>query len=133
MQASVKWDGKWELDGTSPEADLIGQPGDARGVWAAAARSKRTLAAATAFAIRWNRDVHGDTCPHPPTRTPVMVGGQPGVLLAYNCGILVNMAVTVTHGVEYWFAFLDHGVAAANDPADHAIFMKMLSSVRFPG
>ena len=133
-QAYVKWDGKAELDGTSTAADLIGQPGETRGVWAAASPSKLDLAADAAFAIRWTAQVHGDYCPHRPNaRTHVMVGSRPGILLAYNCGILVNLAVTVAHGVEYWFSFVDHGLVAATDPADHAIFMKILSSVQFPG
>ena len=60
------------------------------------------------------------------------MGGQPGVLLAYNCGILINIAATVHHGVGYWFAFRDPAVAAATDPADHAAFMDILRSVQFP-
>ena len=132
-QAYVKWDGKSELDGTATEADIIGQPGETRGVWAAAAPTKLNLAAETAFAIKWNTDLHGDYCPRRPTmRTRVLVGHQPGVLLAYNCGILVNTAVTVHRGVEYWFSFVDHGVAAASDPADHAMFMRILSSIQLP-
>jgi hypothetical protein len=133
-QAYVKWDGKAELDGTSTAADLIGQPGETRGVWAAAARSKLDLAADAAFAIRWTTQVHGDYCPHRPNmKNHVMVGSRPGILLAYNCGILVNLALTVDRGVEYWFSFVDHGVVAATDPADHATFMKMLGSVQLPG
>jgi hypothetical protein len=65
-------------------------------------------------------------------RNRVTIGGQPGVLLAYNCGILINFALTVDHGVEYWFVFVDQGVPAATDPTDHAPFLKMLSSVQFP-
>lgn len=132
-QAFAKWDGESELDGTSASVDLIGQPADTKGVWAAAAPSKRDLAADTAFAIIWTAHYHGDYCPsRPDMRNRVTVGGQPGVLLAYNCGILVNTALTVNHGVEYWFVFIDRGQAAATDPTDRATFLAMLSSVRFP-
>lgn len=132
-QAFAKWDGESELDGDSAQVDLMGHPGESKGVWIAAARSKRDLAADTAFAITWNAHYHGDYCPSRPNmRDRVTIGGQPGVLLAYNCGILVNFAVTVDRGVEYWFTFVDRGLAAANNPSDRATFLKMLSSVRFP-
>lgn len=131
-QAYEPWDGEWELDGQSVMVDLIGQPAESSGVWAAAARTKRDLAADARYAIVWNAHYHGDTCPHPPTRTHVTVGGRPGVLLAYNCGILVNQVVTVNRGIQYWFVFVDQSVARATDPTDHATFMKILRSVRFP-
>jgi diaminopimelate decarboxylase len=132
-QAPAKWDGESELDGSSALADLLGQPGETQGVWAAAARSKRDLAAWASFMIAWNAHYHGDTCPHRPnTRNRVRVGAQPGVLLAYNCGILVNNVATVHNGVGYFFVFVDHGVAAATDPTDHATFLKILRSVKFP-
>jgi hypothetical protein len=54
------------------------------------------------------------------------------VLLAYNCGILINHAVTVHHGVGYDFAFRDPTVAAATDPTDHAALLDILGSVQFP-
>jgi len=133
-QAFAKWDGESELNGDSAEVDLIGDPGDTSGVWAAAAPSKRDLVAETAYAITWNAHYHGDYCPQrPDITTRITVGGQPGVLLAYNCGILVNTAVTVAHGVDYWFVFVDRSVAAATTPTDHATFMKILSSVQFSG
>jgi hypothetical protein len=130
-QAFAKWDGESELDGDSALVDLLGHPGESKGVWAAAARSPRNLTADTTFAIIWNHHYHGDTCQRPPTRSRVTVGGRPGVLLAYNCGILVNQAVTVRHGVEYWFVFVDRGVPAATDPPDRAMFLDILRSVRF--
>lgn len=130
--AFATWDGHSELDGGSPYADLFGQPSEASGIWAASHRWKRDLAAYTAFTITWNDHFHGDTCPHPPTRHRITVGGQPGVLLAYNCGILVNYAVAVHHGIGYWFVFIDQGVASAVDPTDRATFLHVLRSVRFP-
>jgi hypothetical protein len=131
-QAFAKWDGEAGLNGDSAEVDLFGQPSETKGVWAAAVPSKRDLAAAAAYAIVWTAHVHGDTCPPlPSTRSRITVGGQPGVLLAYNCGILVNTAVTVYRAVEYWFVFVDRGLAAATNAADQATFTRMLNSVQF--
>jgi hypothetical protein len=130
-QAFAKWDGESELDGDSALVDLLGHPGESKGVWAAAAPSTRNLAADTTFATVWNHHYHGDTCPNPPAKSRVTVGGRPGVLLAYNCGILVNHVVTVDRGVEYWFVFVDRGVVAATDRTDRATFLHILRSVRF--
>jgi hypothetical protein len=131
-QAFAKWDGQSELDATSALVDLFGQPSVSRGIFAAAARWKRDLAAYTTFLISWNVTYHGDTCPpKPSSRNAITVGGQPGVLLAYNCGILINNVATVHDGVGYFFVFVDRGVAAATDPTDHATFLKVLRSVQF--
>jgi hypothetical protein len=54
------------------------------------------------------------------------------VLLEYNCGILINMAATVRHGVGYVFVFRDDSVQAASDRTDHAVFAQILRSVEFP-
>lgn len=131
-QAYAKWDGHSELDGTSALVDLFGQPSETKGVFVAAAPWKRELAAYTAFFIAWNAHFHGDYCPaEPHTRSRVTVGGQRGVMLAYNCGILVNNVVTVHKGIGYCFVFVDRNVAAATDPADHLTFVKLLRSVKF--
>jgi hypothetical protein len=132
-QAFDKWNGESELDGTSDLVDVFGQPSVSRGIFVAAAPWKRDLAAYARFLITWNAYSHGDYCPRRPTmRNPVSVGGRPGVLLAYNCGILVNNVATVHHGVGYVFVFIDRHVAAATDPSDHATFVKVLRSVQFP-
>jgi hypothetical protein len=132
-QAFEKWDGQSELDGTSVMVDLLGQPSVSRGVFIAAARWKRDLAAYATFLIAWNANYHGDYCPQRPNaRSRVTVGGQPGVLLAYNCGILINNVATVHDGVGYLFVFVDRGLAAATDRTDHATFLRILRSVEFP-
>jgi hypothetical protein len=131
-QAFEKWDIQSELDGTSILVDLFGEPSVSRGAFAAAARWKRGLAAYTTYLITWNAHYH-ELCPQRPNaRSRVAIGGQPGVLLAYNCGILVNIAATVHRRVGYLFTFVDRGVAAATDPTDHATFLKILRSVHFP-
>ena len=133
-QAFEKWDGTSELDGTSALVDLFGQPNETKGIFAAATPWKRGLAAYRTFLITWNAHYHGDYCPaEPNTTSRVTVGGQPGVLLAYNCGILVNNVVTVHGGVGYLFAFVDQGIPAATDPTDHATFLMFLRSVQFLG
>ena len=76
---------------------------------------------------------HGDTCPaKPETRNQITVGDGPGILLEYDCGILINLAAAVHHGVGYQFGFRDPTVKAATDPADHATFLDILKSIQFP-
>lgn len=131
--ADYKWDRRSGLSLDAPEVDKFFSSVTGRGSFAVAGRWKRDLAAYTTFLIAWTFRTHGDTCPpKPDTRNPVTIGGQPGVLLAYNCGILINIAATVRHGVGYQFVFRDSGVSAASDPADHAVFLQMLRSVQFP-
>jgi hypothetical protein len=102
--------------------------------WAVAAAWKQDLAAYTVALIAANARYHGDSCPaRPQARTAITIGGSPGILLAYDCGILVNIAGVVHHGVGYRFGFRDLNVHAATDPADHAAFTEILGSVQFPG
>lgn len=131
-QAVGKWDRRSALDLESLDVDRFFSGVSGKGSYAAAGRWNRGLAAYTTFLISFTHRTHGDFCPaKPDTRAAVTVGGQPGVLLGYNCGILINIAATVHHGVGYQFVFRDSGVAAASDPADHATFLQMLSSVHF--
>jgi hypothetical protein len=130
-QALVKWDGRSQLDYEFPQVDLFIRTGSTAGAWAVAARWKRDLAAYARFLTIWNVRFHA--CPpKPETRSSITIGGQPGVLLAYNCGILINMAATVHGGIGYVFLFRDPGVAAATDPTDRATFLKILRSVQLP-
>jgi hypothetical protein len=69
-QAFEKWDIQSELDGASILADLLGQPSESRGIFVAAARWKRDLAAYTTYLIAWKAHYH-EFCPQRPnTRTP---------------------------------------------------------------
>ena len=54
------------------------------------------------------------------------------MLVEWNCGILINVAVTVHDGVAYLFGFRDLGVHAATDPADRAALQGLLDSMQFP-
>jgi hypothetical protein len=132
VPAVNKWDRRSGLDLESFDVDkfLADVPG--KGSFGAAGRWKGDLAAYTRFLIAFTQRTHGDFCPpKPDTRGQVTIGGQPGVLLAYNCGILINIAATVHHGVGYQFTFRDSGVAAASDSTDHATFLQLLRSVQF--
>jgi hypothetical protein len=130
--AQKKWDGKASLSSDSDEVDQF--PGTYQASsWAVAAPSKQDLAAYTAAMMAANARDHGDTCPaKPETRNQIMVGDEPGTLLEYNCGILINLAAAIHHGVGYQFGFRDPTVNSATDPADHATFLNILKSVQFP-
>jgi hypothetical protein len=131
-QAYSKWDGKTELSKDSFEVDVFLGPSSAIS-FATAAGWKHGLASYARYLIASTVRYHSDTCPRRPNRqAEIAIGGRPGVLLEYNCGILINMAATVRHGVGYVFVFRDDGVQAASDPTDHAVFAKILSSVEFP-
>ena len=54
------------------------------------------------------------------------------MLMAYDCGVLINNGVTVHSGIGYWFVMKDDAVQAATDPADHKTFLRILRSVHFP-
>ena len=54
------------------------------------------------------------------------------MLLGFDCGILINSAVTVHDGMAYVFGFRDPSVHAATDPTDRATFLALLKSVTFP-
>jgi hypothetical protein len=102
------------------------------GAFGYAARTTRPLAAWVADGIATNFRIHGDTCPQGPDSVePVTIGGQPGTLVAWNCGILINTAFTVANGYGYRFVFRDPTIQAATDPADKATFTTMLGSVAF--
>ena len=60
-----------------------------------------------------NFKFHGSTCPAKPESVePIEIGGEPGALIAWNCGILINVAATVHGGTGYHFVFRDPAVAA---------------------
>jgi len=76
---------------------------------------------------------HGDTCTAPPeAQDQIKVGGEPGKLMAWDCGILINIAVTVHNGIGYTFGFRDPSVQKATDPTDGAILLGLLESMRLP-
>jgi hypothetical protein len=129
VQATAAWDGKGAPGHGVAEADQFVGPAAASS-WAFAAPTAKDLAAYVKERIKANAAEHGDTCPATPdAQDPIEIGGQPGTLLAYNCGILINGAVTVDNGVGYLFGFRDPSVPAATDAADRELFLELLKSV----
>ncbi len=131
VQASAVWDGKGSPGSDDAVADQFIGPAAASS-WAFAAPTTRDLAAYVKGTIEGTVEDHGDTCPATPdAQVPVEIGGQPGKLLAWNCGILINQAVTVENGLGYFFGFRDPSVQAASDAADRKLFLELLRSVQF--
>jgi hypothetical protein len=132
IQATAAWDGKGAPFHDVPEADQFVGPA-AASAWLVAAPTTKDLAATVKEAISANAAEHGNTCPPvPEMQDPIKIGGDPGTLIAYNCGILINTGITVHKGVAYVFGFRDPAVHAATDPTDRAAFLALLESVRFP-
>ena len=132
IQATAKWDGKGAPTHDVPEADQFISPGPAS-AWFFGAPTSKDLAAREAERVAANAKDHGDTCPPvPESQDPIEIGGEPGVLSSYDCGILINTAVTVHDGVAYGFGFRDPAGHAATRPDDRALFLGLLESVKFP-
>ena len=132
LKAKTAWNGTSRTISDGPDVDQwVGRtPASA---WAYAAPYSGDLTAYTKKTVADNARYHGTTCPATPeAEDPITIGGKPGVLLAYDCGILINIAVTVHDGVGYTFALRDPTIPAATDPADAAIFAALLDSVALP-
>jgi hypothetical protein len=132
-QAFMAWDGKGMPGHDVAEADKFVSPNTAS-AWLLSAPTKKDLAGQVKQAITANATDHGDTCPPvPASQEPIKIGSEPGALLSWNCGILINVGVTVHDGVAYMFGFRDPAIHAATDPVDRADFLALLESVKFPG
>jgi hypothetical protein len=132
IQATSAWDGKGAPFHDVPEADQFVGPA-AASAWFFGAPTTKDLAGKVKESIAANAASHGNTCPAvPDVQDPIQIGSEPGVLLGYNCGILINSGITVHKGVAYLFGFRDPEVHAATHPADRAAFLELLKSVQFP-
>ena len=132
VQASKAWDGVSGYGHDSPETDQIVGPATASS-WAVAVKTDKDLATYAQDFIAETARTHGDTCTSGPEgQDSIKVGADPGMLIAWNCGILINGAVAVHNGRAYVFGLRDPAVHAATDPADRATFLTMLESVHFP-
>ena len=132
IQATEAWDGVGAPFHDVPQADQFVGPA-AASAWFFGAPTTKDLAGKVKESIAANAAEHSSTCPAvPEVNDPIKVGTEPGVLLGWNCGILINNAVAVHKGKVYQFGFRDPAVHAANDPADRAAFLELLKSVRFP-
>lgn len=132
VQASARWDGKGSPGAIDTVADQFLGPADTS-AWAFAAPTRKGLRAYVKGTIEGTFEDHGDTCPAatPDAQHPIDIGGQPGTLLAWDCGLLINQAVTVEHGVGYFFGLRDPSVHAATDAADRKLFLELLDSVKY--
>lgn len=132
LQASQPWDGTSAISSDSPQVDRFQSLASASSTGVAAPFAQALPALTTALIAATARE-HGDTCPSPPeSQDPITIGGDPGMLVAWDCGILINIAVTIHNGVGYQFLLRDPAVQASTDAADRAVFLAMLASVQFP-
>jgi hypothetical protein len=130
--ATLPWDGQSASVHDDPAADQWIGPGSAS-AWALAARTNKDLSTFVKERIAANFATHGSRCPEKPAaQEPVTIGGAPGVLAAWNCGILINLGFAVHNGVGYLFGFRDPAVHAATDAADRATFVALLESLKLP-
>lgn len=130
--AMLRWDGT-KQPGPDAETDKFAGS-KSLSVWAFAGPFSGDLAAFVADRIVATARDHSNTCPvaDPEINEPLQIGGQQWVLLGWNCGALINYAVTVRAGVAYEFAFRDLAIKAATDPVDRALFQSMLESIELP-
>jgi hypothetical protein len=130
--AMMQWDGKSQPGHEEPVVDKFGGPTTAS-AWAFAGPVTLDTAGFAKDRIAANARDHGDTCPATPdVNEPIQIGGEPGVFLAWNCGILINQAVIVHEGTGFTVAVRDPGVHAATDAADRALLEDLLNSVTLP-
>ena len=130
--ATEVWDGKSAPFFGAEVNDRFGGP-TAASAATAAAPTTRDLAGYAIDRIAANAKEHSDTCPPVPNvKDPIKIGSEPGTFMAYDCGILINVAVAVHNGKGYVFGFRDPAVHAATDPTDRAAFLELLQSVQFP-
>jgi hypothetical protein len=132
IQATAAWDGTGAPFHDVPEADQFISSG-VSSVWFFGAPTTKSVANRVKESIAANAAEHSNTCPVvPDIQDPITIGGDPGVLIGYNCGILINSAITVHDGFAYVFGMRDPAVHAATDPTDRALFLEILDSVKFP-
>jgi hypothetical protein len=130
--AFIPWDGTRQ-PGPDADVDKFAGPGQLS-AFGFAGPFEGGLAAFVTDRIAANARDHADTCPHrrPDINEPLQIGGRRWVLLGWNCGVLINQALTVRAGIAYAFTFRDLGVDGATDPADRALFESILDSVQLP-
>ena len=129
--ATQRWDGSGAPTSDDPVVDRFNSTGTAA-AFASAATTTMPLEGFVAAGIATNAKVHGDTCPaNPDSVGQITVGGETGTLVAWNCGILINQAITIHDGVAFIMTMRDREVQAATDPEDRSILESLLDSVTF--
>ena len=131
--AMLRWDGASAPGSDASEVDKLASPSQLS-VFVYAAPVKSDLDRFVKQNIAWTVRDHGDTCPaRTPDKTePVKISGQDGMLLSWDCGILINSALVISHGTGYVFVMRDPAVHAATDVTDRAILDGLLASVTLP-
>ena len=131
--ARIRWDGASAPGDDFSSVDRFVGP-ERLSAWGFAGPFSGELGAFVSDRIAATARDHSDTCPvaEPEINEPLQIGGQPWVLLGWNCGALINTAVTVRAGVAYAFTFRDLAVVAASDPDDRALFLSFLGSIELP-
>jgi hypothetical protein len=131
LQASARWDGMGSPGNTDMVADEFIGP-KAADAWAFAAPTTKGLGAYVRATIEGTLEDHGADCPAgPASQHTIEIGGHPGMLLEWDCGLLIHQAVTVRDGVGYFFGLRDPSVHAATDAGDRELFLRLLDSVHF--
>jgi hypothetical protein len=127
--ATMPWDGASAPRNTDSTNDKF-QSASNLSAWAYAAPSTKSLAGFVEDNVGWTVRDHGDTCPAtgPETREDILIDGQAGRLLSWDCGILINQAVTVRDGTGYVLVMRDLDVKAATDPDDRAVLDQLIDS-----
>jgi hypothetical protein len=130
--AIVRWDGKTQ-PGPDADTDKFGGPAQLS-AFGFAGRFSGNLTAFVSDRIAATAQDHADTCPvaEPEINERLQIGAQQWALLGWDCGALINTAVTVRAGIGYVVTFRNLAIQAATDPADRAIFRSMLDSIELP-
>jgi hypothetical protein len=130
--AMLRWDGTSQPSHDDVEVDQFSGATSAS-AWAFAGPVTFDLAGFVQDRIKANARDHGDTCPATPeVNEPIEIGGEIGILLGWNCGILINQAVIVHDGVGFTLVVRDPDVHAATDVDDRVLLEALLDSVMFP-
>ena len=130
--ARIQWDGTSQPKYDEPVADRFDGPASAS-AWAFAGPVTFDTAGFAQDRIVATARDHGDTCPAPPeVNEPIQIGDEAGVLLAWDCGILINQAVIVHDGIGFTLVVRDPGVHAAIDAVHRALMEGVMNSVTLP-
>ena len=130
--ALLPWDGASAPGHDDASVDRFDSPATVS-AWGFAGPATVDLDRFVAENIAWTVRDHGDTCPArtPETNEPIQIGGKAGILLSWNCGILINQALLIREGTGFVFVMRDPNVPAETDPDDRAILESLLDSVIF--
>lgn len=128
--ATIPWDGISDPGHLEPTVDQMGGHSVAV-AWAFSTRVTEDLKAYASE--RMAADATAHPCPKTPsTTTEITIDGQPGLLMARDCGILVLTALTIHNSTGFLVYLQDSSVHGATDATDEQILANMLASMRLP-